>query len=285
MYQLEKIVNLPSKLGIKQALSGKEILDAMVLIADEMEKDFENQDLSTIWHPFSGDYNEFMGQIVKKYKLNEKPFEGFPYRPYAGFPHQHHRPKKDFEYLSDILTFIDKQKFDSLDDNHELVGVTFLNWHHLHESSNYFSRNGIKGYFEEQGVPKFMSNLVSQAYAIKLRIGGQRSEEEVLMQIYNELWNKKINTKNPTINIMKRDQNEHVFEYNNRVIVVDEQKRRNNNEKNKDYGFLNLVFAAAIYYGNKEEKKDEVLGYVILNNSEKIHKFFGIEKENNLIRI
>ena len=275
---IQRINNLPSTFKKTQALSGKEILDAMILIADEMEKDFENQDLNTLWHPFINYYNEFMQPILEKHNLLERILENGFTIPFSGYPKQYHMAKKDYEYISDMFTFIDKKRFDSLDENHILLGINYINWFHMNDSSKYFSEKYVEEWFGEYCIPNAFSKLFSKAYVLKEKMKGFRTEEDVYMHMKKELDNKNITPKDIGIDLFDRDRKGELFVYNNRPIIIEPKVFRDKNKKDElGYGTLNLVFGSALYYINKENKKEEPLAYVILNSPEKIRKFFMIE--------
>ena len=141
MAQLVKRTGLSKRVG--NALSGQQILESLVAIADEADRRFTPKHLYEFWEPYgSGSYQRFVKDIVAGLGLNESlpPYEREPFSGYNTFVQA---KKRTVTRLFPYLHLIDAPSLDKMADDEEVLLISYYFWHLTNDSSSYFYKGHV----------------------------------------------------------------------------------------------------------------------------------------------
>ncbi len=233
------IKGLTKRIRPVKSLSAQQILEALVLVADEADKKFTLKMLDQFWHPFEGKFPQYIRDRAAYFNLNERPLY-HPHEPIGGYASHHTRlQKKDITNFQPHLTIINPNLSEQTSETDELLVVSFHIWHAMGSSTHYFNASSV--------------NKIHEMY---LRIRGIREQSEVEREIVEILKPHQINPQRTgleTLTSQKRD----LFEYHQRLFTLP-QKREN--PQDNDGGWVDIIWGLGLY-----TSWPQPLGYVQLN--------------------
>lgn len=252
MGQLAKITDSiePAKKGISKrlksikSLSGEQILEALILMADEADRQFTSDLLNEFWKPFEGDYIRFVRDISAGFGLNERPLYD-AHEPFSGYNKQLILKKENLTKLIPHLHMVNSSLLDKIENNEEMLLVSYHIWHSMGSSSSYFH-----------------SAAVSRLHEIYLRIKGMKEESEVNKEVISLLKSNQLNPSEAPLEILICNNPSDIFDYKHRIFTL--QQKLNDYQKNAG-NLVSLIWAMVIY----NIKQPEIIGYILLNQKMK----------------
>ncbi|MBI5003298.1 hypothetical protein HZC31_07990 [Candidatus Woesearchaeota archaeon] len=231
-----------------RSLSGQQILEALIAISDEADRQFKPEMLQDFWRPFDGgNYSRFVRDIAANFGLNEMPLYE-PVEPISGYNRHHHIPKRDLKRLIPYLKISDQAALERIKEEEELLLVSYHVWYITRSSRNYFH-----------------SEDVSRINKWYLRMRGMREITEVEEEVVNILKPHQINQRTMPLEIvasLPRD----LFEYKGRVFSLGRKQGRTDNEGK----WVDVLWAFGLY-----TKLPEPIGYILFNEEvEKRERLF-----------
>jgi len=269
--------HLDTPLSHSKAYSGKEILDNLVLVADQADKKISPQLFEQIWHPFDGQYNQYIQEIVFALRLNERSLY-HPHQPIGQYNKQHHDVVKEnmLPHLS-TLSHFDSNAFHHLSQNDPLILVSYHIWYNLNDSSNYFDDYPIPSIIaDHKGIPETLKQKVSKLYEHYLKSKGLRKISEVEQEILTLLTPNRRTTS--PVSILNSSHLSDIFQYNDRLFSLNQkyfiQKNSsisNNFSQNHSPNitlthngkWIDLLWALGIYTNNLD-----LIGYIQFNKKQ-----------------
>src|SRR3989338_273504 len=228
---------LSRKLRGGKSLSGQQILEALIAISDEADRQFKPEMLQDFWRPFDGNYSRFVREIAASCGLNEMPLYE-PVEPIDVYNRHHHIPKRDLKRLIPHLKMSDQAALERVKDEEELLLVSYHVWYTTHSSRNYFH-----------------SEHVSRINEWYLRMRGMREIREVEEEVVNILKPHQINQRTMPLQIvasLPRD----LFEYKGRLFGLGRKQGRFDNEGK----WVDVLWAFGLY-----TRWPEPVGYILFN--------------------
>ena len=237
---------LSRKLRGGKSLSGQQILEALIAISDEADRQFKPEMLQDFWRPFDGNYSRFVREIAASCGLNEMPLYE-PVEPISGYNRHHHIPKKDLKRLIPHLKISDQAALERIKEEEELLLVSYHVWYITSSSRNYFH-----------------SGDVSPIHELYLRMRGIKERTEVEEEVVRILKPHQINQRTMPLQIvasLPRD----LFEYKGRLFSLGRKQGQADNNGN----WVDVIWAFGVY-----TRWPEPIGYILFNeqleNKEKL---------------
>lgn len=182
------------KHNLLKALSGEQILDLLVSVADETSKLF---DVNMLYNPafnnFSYSEGTFMLLVSKALGNLGIPRELVQgkYEPPFGMMDEHtvklwNLKKSDLETVLNSMAIVENGLFEKTGEE-DLIGIEYNIKFPWGCSDNYFDKKlcqqYFKGVFEELKLPQSLARLISSVYVFKMRLSGMKEEGEVVEDI------------------------------------------------------------------------------------------------------
>lgn len=225
-------------IGSKHSLTGEQVLESLVAISDEADEQFTTDKLNTFWKPWDGDYTRFLRDIAADFGLNERPLY-HAHEPFSGYNKQHRMPKRGLSRMWSYLHFVDESLVDQIEDDEDVLFVSYSIWHNLHSSSSYFNAEHASG--------------LQETY---LRLKGLRDESEVKQEISSILKPRQINRSETPVPIFTPRPVD-VFSYRNRIFTV---AQKQDDYQQNDYSTVEVIWGLGVY-----TKQVDPIGYVLFN--------------------
>lgn len=230
-----------------KSLSGEQILDALILMADEADRQFTPNLLKNFWKPFEGHYTRFIRDISASFGLNERPLYD-AHEPFSGYNKQLILKKENLTRLIPHLQMVNSSLLDKIEDNDEMLLVSYHIWHSMGSSSSYFH-----------------SAAVSRLHEIYLRLKGMREESEVNNEVISLLKPNQLNSSETPLEILICNNPSDLFEYKQRLYTL--QQKIDNYQKNAG-SLVSLIWALGVY----TLKWPKLIGYILCNEQLKNKK-------------
>jgi hypothetical protein len=198
-------------------LSGVEILDQLIFVAEEVEARTTIDDLAQWWYPFDGHFRDFMYKTIVKHGLNERPADDY-HQPLSSYAQQHHRTKADTNSILPSMRILDKDRLSSLPDEAEVMGVSFNIWYSLHNSKKFFDPAAPESYIRDGASPK-MASFRAAIFNARQRWCGRRNINEVSQEILDLLLPHRVNPEDTTVHVFV-DLPCDIFAYKSRYFIL-----------------------------------------------------------------
>ena len=239
------LLNVPS-------LSGLQILESLVRVADDVDKRFTVEMLSLLWQPFEGHYSTFIRDISAGFGLNERPLY-HPHEPLHGYNKQHHVLRRELRGLLPLVNMVDSTQLEKIDECEEMLLVSYHIWYNLSSSSHYFERDGV--------------SWLKEKY---LRGRGMKEGNEVAQEIVSILKPHQINQSEIPVDILS-SQPRDLFGYKNRLFTLsqDVDDYRTNTGR-----WVDMIWGLGVY-----TLEPQAIGYVLCNKA-----FLKQERIKQLLR-
>lgn len=220
-----------------KSLSGQQILEVLIAVSDEADKQFNSKMLHDFWQPFSGNYSRFIRNMSANLGLNERPL--YSYEPISGYNKHHTRLKKTkilkllphLQLINPELLYTGK--------NNDFLLVSYHIWYALSSSTHYFD-----------------SNCVSSLREWYLRLRGIKERQEVGKEIVNILKSHQINPSETPLEILTYQPSD-LFEYKQRLFTL---PQKSENHFQNDGEWVDMIWAFGVY-----TNWPEPIGYVLFN--------------------
>lgn len=256
-------------------MSGKEIMDYNVAIANELDKLFKPEML------YEKDFLVDMGYSDDSYKgLVKRAIENAGYEsdfienprfePAFGYMHKYYGDdvsKRELKKTLEKMNVLEQELFEETPED-ELMAVHFyINapWNTL---SGYFIEDWVADGLKERGVPDFLISFFASLYIAKEKFAGKRDEKSTAREI-EDLLNNRINPSDTKV-VDSCDASCDLFEYRQRLFLARPSDPKLDYLGTKhQVGFLNLYYAYAIYAQRIEGNKiifQKPIGYKILKS-------------------
>ncbi|GEM_PF-5067955 len=237
--------DLSKKLAEVKSLSGQQILEALVVIADEADRLFTPDLFDNFWKPVDGNYSRFIRDIAASFGLNERALY-HPHEPFSSYNKHHFPTKRNLAKLFPHLQVVDPSLLARTGDDEELLLVSYHIWHSISSSSSYFN-----------------SRSVSRLHELYLRLRGVQEETEVKEEVVNALKPHQINPSQTPLEILT-DQPRDIFEYKLRLFTLPQKL---DDCQQNDGELVDIIWAFGVY-----TRWPEPIGYVLFNEQLKDRK-------------
>ncbi len=226
-----------------QSLSGHQILEALLTVANEADTKFTPEMLQEFWKPFDGNYSRFVRDISARFGLNEMPLYDL-HEPIEGYNRHHYLLKKNLTRLLPSLTLFDPQLLDRTKEEDELLVVSYHIWYATGSSRYYFDSDSQS------------SDVRTRLYEKYLRMRGVRERSEIEEEVATILAPFQISARAMPLEILT-SQPRDLFAYNQRLFTLG---RKRENFAASSGAWVDIVWAFGLY-----TKWPEPIGYVLLN--------------------
>ena len=230
---------VPARAVGRRSLSGDQVLEALMKIADQADQQFTPDLLKDFWDKFGvNKYIRYIRDIAASYGLNENPLYN-PHEPISGTNRHHHISKRRLRRFLPDLNIIDEGKLERTAEDEELLLVSYHIWYKAGSSKFHFD-----------------AAAVSKLKEVYLRINGIKETAEVEQEITRILEPYRINPKENPVDLLislPRD----LFAYKERLFGLG---RKRGEYFHNDGEWVDLVWALGVY-----TCWPEPIGYVLLN--------------------
>ena len=230
---------VPARAAGRRSLSGDQVLEALMRIANEADRSFTPKMLQNFWEVFGvNKYARYVRDIAASCGLNENPLYD-PDEPISGYNRHHHISKRRLRVLLPSLNIIDQRQLERTAEDEELLLVSYHIW---------YVAGSSKFYFDAAAVSK-----IQEFY---LRINGMKETAEVKQEIVRILEPYRINPKENPVDLLTslpRD----LFAYKERLFGLG---RKRGDYFQNDGEWVDLVWALGLY-----TRWPEPIGYLLLN--------------------
>ncbi len=243
-----------SKTGISgrfrdsKSLSGQQILESLLAIANEADKQFTPEMLQDFWKPniIEGVYLKFIRDIAAGFGLNEMPLYE-PVEPISGYNRHHSIPKREIGRLLPYLKITDREALERTKEDDELLLVSYHIWYVTCSSRHYFHAGDV-----------------SPLHELYLRMRGIREIKEVEEEVVNILKPHQMNKSAVPLEIvasLPRD----LFEYKERLFTLG---RKRGDVAHNDGRWVDVIWAFGVY-----TRWPKPIGYVLFKEISKEEKY------------
>jgi hypothetical protein len=236
--------SLAEKFRRVNALSGTQIIDSLIGVADKADQNFNPKMLNLFWETSSSVYHEFLVSIGTELGLTEEQCEGY-IDPFGGY-NQHHFIKK--ESASKILShcnITNSNLLNKINEQEELLLVSYHAWYRPYSSNNYFDLKAA-----------------SSIERILFKMRGLKEIDLVEKEIVTKLKPYQMNSSDSPLEFLMP--NVDLFDYKNRIFLMQQKIGRH---LENDGGSISMTWAFGIH-----SKWPEPIGYVLLNKDLKNRK-------------
>ncbi|MBI2572579.1 hypothetical protein HYV86_01855 [Candidatus Woesearchaeota archaeon] len=261
---VRSVKNAVQKTQQVHALNATEILEALVRVADTVDKRFTPTRLDDWWKVIDEvEYGPFIHDIGVEQGHNYQDPE-IHHRPLWGYNKQHHYfRKRDIDRLRPFLTIVDEEKFGALDINAELLIMTFHINYDLTMSNYYFDRSFLPQALENYvGLGKAFAKRAAPIWETILRARGYREKGETEAEIIRILAASRVSDKDRPVRLIHDATPADLFRYQNRFIGL---LHDTNAPDALRANLVDLIWGLGVY-----TTWPHPLGYVQFNNEQKI---------------
>jgi len=229
------------KLPQPRALSGREVLDALVTVAYEADQRFNPEMLETLWDYGNSDYINFIHEIAEEFGLLEPDLPKV-HQVITGVRAQHtHIKRRNIDHLLNYMKVVDSEKLSSMKEDDGFLLVANSIGYSLFSSSRYYNAEDAS----------FFTH-------IKNKVLGNKDISKVEEEIVRLLEPRQLNdSANPYDIIFPLSD---LFSYGNRLFML--QQSTKGPLQHKGYG-VKILWSLGIY-----TSWPDPLGYIILNDQQ-----------------
>jgi len=240
-----------------KALSGQEILDALITVTD-ITGSRGLETLMTDWILTPDKYGKFVRSIASQLGLREY-CEEHHHEPFNGYSTYHHQVSKDTIEDNDKIVWVDKRLFDYTNEADIRVNVYYVGYN-LTDSPRYFYKGDLPTNIADRKMPRIVERTLQMIYESYLRKLGYKEINDVEDDIAQILSRKKITPDDSPLNSMDTPNPTDLFLYRGRMFSL--TKKRTTTTRGVMYSNENDARHPTVCLGISVHAKGKLLGYV-----------------------
>lgn len=269
-----------AKISPYKAMSGKQILDLSVSVADEVTRLFDPimlyDCIFNVDNYLEGTFLMLVSQAVGNLGMQRELVQGV-YEPPFGLKNEHtfelgNLRKGDLGKILQNMVILEEGLFEKTDEK-DLVGIEYQIMFPWCPSDNYFDKKLCLQYFqdvfEELKLPKGLAKLVSKIYGLSLKLSGRKEENEIINEIQGLI--KKISPEDTHLLDMYGGKYD-VFSYKDYTFLF--QLGRPIYQE-YFYGSPHICWMYVLYNDKPYNKSSKPIGYTFLKSEIKEQKLLG----------